>query len=105
MLNFIASHHPGALARGRLFVQENLMYIVLTGSVAFDYLMTFPGYFRDHILPDKLDSISLSFLVTSLDRRRGGIAPHIAYTIALLGEKPYVMATVGEDFGEDRAWL
>ena len=81
------------------------MNIILTGSVAFDYLMTFPGYFRDHILPDKLDSISLSFLVTSLDRRRGGIAPNIAYTMALLGEKPYVMATVGEDFGEYRAWL
>ena len=41
------------------------MYILLTGSVAFDYLMTFPGYFRDHILPDKLDSICLSFLVDS----------------------------------------
>jgi adenosine kinase len=81
------------------------MNIVLTGSVAFDYLMTFPGYFRDHILPDRLDSISLSFLVTSLDRRRGGIAPNIAYTMALLGEKPYVMATVGEDFGEYRLWL
>lgn len=81
------------------------MNIVLTGSVAFDYLMTFPGLFREHILPDKLDSISLSFLVTSLDRRRGGIAPNIAYTMALLGEKPYIMATVGEDFGEYRLWL
>ena len=81
------------------------MNIVLTGSVAFDYLMTFPGYFRDHILPDKLDSISLSFLVTTLDRRRGGIAPNIAYTMALLGETPYIMATVGEDFSEYRAWL
>ena len=81
------------------------MNIILTGSVAFDYLMTFPGYFRDHILPDKLESISLSFLVTSLDRRRGGIAPNIAYTMALLGEKPYIMATVGEDFGEYRTWL
>jgi adenosine kinase len=81
------------------------MNIVLTGSVAFDYLMTFPGYFRDHILPDKLDSISLSFLVTSLDRRRGGVAPNIAYTLALLGERPHIMATVGEDFEEYRHWL
>jgi adenosine kinase len=81
------------------------MNIILTGSVAFDYLMTFPGYFRDHLLPDKLDSISLSFLVNSLDRRRGGIAPNIAYTMALLGEKPYIMATVGEDFDEYRTWL
>jgi adenosine kinase len=81
------------------------MYILLTGSVAFDYLMTFPGYFRDHILPDKLDSISLSFLVDSFRKRRGGIAPNIAYTLALLGEHPHIMATVGEDFGEYREWL
>jgi adenosine kinase len=81
------------------------MYIILTGSVAYDYLMSFPGYFRDHILPDKLDSISLSFLVDSFTKRRGGIAPNIAYTLALLGEKPHIMATVGEDFGEYRGWL
>lgn len=81
------------------------MYILLTGSVAFDYLMTFPGYFRDHILPDKLDSISLSFLVDSFSKRRGGIAPNIAYTLALLGERPHIMATVGEDFAEYRSWL
>jgi adenosine kinase len=67
--------------------------------------MTFPGYFRDHILPEKLASISLSFLVDSLNRRRGGVAPNIAYTLALLGERPHVMATVGEDFEEYRAWL
>ena len=81
------------------------MYILLTGSVAFDYLMTFPGHFRDHILPDKLDSISLSFLVDSFRKRRGGIAPNIAYTLALLGQQPHIMATVGEDFGEYREWL
>jgi adenosine kinase len=81
------------------------MYIVLTGSVAFDYLMTFPGYFKDHILPDKLDSLSLSFLVDSFRKRRGGIAPNIAYTLALLGEQAHIMATVGEDFEEYRSWL
>jgi adenosine kinase len=81
------------------------MYIILTGSVAYDYLMTFPGYFRDHILPDKLDSISLSFLVDSYRKRRGGIAPNIAYTLTLLGERSHIMATVGEDFGEYRTWL
>jgi adenosine kinase len=81
------------------------MDIVLTGSVAFDYLMTFPGYFRDHFLPDKLDSISLSFLVDSFRKRQGGIAPNIAYTLALLSEKPRIMATVGEDFGDYRKWL
>ncbi len=81
------------------------MYILLTGSVAYDYLMTFPGYFRDHILPDKLDSISLSFLVDSFRKQRGGIAPNIAYTLNLLGERPHIMATVGEDFEEYRSWL
>ncbi len=81
------------------------MYILLTGSVAYDYLMTFPGYFRDHILPDKLDSISLSFLVDSFRKQRGGIAPNIAYTLTLLGEQPHIMATVGEDFEEYRIWL
>jgi adenosine kinase len=79
--------------------------ILLTGSVAFDYLMSFPGYFRDHILPDRLDSISLSFLVDSMVRLRGGIAPNIAYTLALLGGRPRLWAAVGEDFEEYRLWL
>ncbi|MGD2155688.1 MAG: carbohydrate kinase family protein [Anaerolineales bacterium] len=81
------------------------MNIVLTGSVAYDYLMSFPGYFRDHILPDKLDSISLSFLVESMIRRRGGAASNIAYTLALFGQRSRLMATVGEDFEEYRIWL
>jgi adenosine kinase len=81
------------------------MNLVLTGSIAFDYLMTFPGYFSQHFLPDQLEKISLSFLVDSLTRRRGGIAANIAYTLALLGERPKVMATVGEDFGDFRAFL
>jgi adenosine kinase len=81
------------------------MNIVLTGSVAFDYLMKFPGYFRDHILPDRLESISLSFLVESMVRLRGGIAPNIGYTLALFGERPRLLAAVGEDFAEYRAWL
>ena len=81
------------------------MNILITGSVAYDYLMTFPGYFKDHILPEKLDSLSLSFLVETLNRRRGGVAPNIAYTLALLGERPHIMATVGEDFEDYRAWL
>ncbi len=81
------------------------MKVLLSGSVAYDYLMTFPGYFKDHILPEHLESLSLSFLVTSLVRRRGGIAPNIAYTLALLGERPAILATVGEDFDEYRAFL
>ena len=81
------------------------MAIVCTGSIAYDYLMSFPGYFRDHILPDKLDSISLSFLVDSMVRQRGGVAPNISYNLALLGEYPILMGTVGEDFEEYRARL
>lgn len=81
------------------------MDILLTGSVAYDYLMTFPGQFKEQILPERLASISLSFLVDSMSKQRGGIAPNIAYTMALLGQKPRVMATVGEDFGDYRAWL
>jgi adenosine kinase len=81
------------------------MNIVLTGSIAFDYLMTFPGYFKENILPEMIEKISLSFLVDSLIRRPGGIAANIGYTLALLGETPKVMATVGPDFEEQRAWL
>jgi adenosine kinase len=79
--------------------------IVCSGSVAYDYLMSFPGFFREHIILDRLDSISLSFLVDSMVRQRGGTAPNIAYTLALLGERPQVLATVGEDFADYRAWL
>ena len=81
------------------------MAIICTGSIAYDYLMTFPGRFKDHILPDRLDSISLSFLVDSMVRQRGGVAPNIAYNLALLGEHPGLLATVGEDFEDYRKWL
>jgi adenosine kinase len=81
------------------------MNIVITGSIAYDYLMTFPGSFTDHILPDQLERISLSFLVDGMERRRGGCAPNVAYTLALLGERPTIMATAGQDFGDYRQWL
>jgi adenosine kinase len=81
------------------------MKLLLTGSIAYDYLMKFPGYFRDHILPEQLEFISLSFLVESMVRQRGGIAPNIAYTMALLGGRPSLLATAGEDFEEYRLYL
>src|SRR5437870_10063663 len=81
------------------------MRIVVTGSIAFDYLMSFPGKFTEHFLPEHMDRLSLSFLVDTMDKRRGGCAPNIAYTLALLGERPRLMGTAGEDFGEYRAWL
>jgi adenosine kinase len=81
------------------------MSIIITGSIAFDYLMSFPGYFKDHILPDHLDSISLSFLVDKMTRQPGGVAANIAYNLGLLCEKPRLVATAGIDFTEYRALL
>ncbi len=81
------------------------MSFVITGSVAYDYLMHYPGLYRDHILPDQLDKISLSFLADSLRRERGGVAANIAYTMKLLGADPIVFATVGQDFGDYRRWM
>jgi len=81
------------------------MTVVCTGSIAYDYLMSFPGYFKEHILPEHLESISLSFLVDSMIKQKGGTAPNIAYTMALLGERPKLLGTVGEDFSDYRAWL
>jgi adenosine kinase len=81
------------------------MKIVVTGSIAYDYLMSFPGKFTEQILPEHLDRLSLSFLVDTMQKRRGGCGPNIAYTLALLGERPFLMGTAGEDFGEYRQWL
>jgi adenosine kinase len=81
------------------------MNIVVTGSIAFDYLMSFPGRFTEHLMPEHVQRVSLSFLVDTMDKRRGGCGPNIAYTLALLGERPRLMATAGQDFGEYREWL
>jgi adenosine kinase len=81
------------------------MSIVVTGSIAFDYLMSFPGRFTEHFLPEHMSRVSLSFLVDTMDKRRGGCAPNIAYTLALLGERPRLMATAGQDFQDYREWL
>src|ERR1700741_5256071 len=81
------------------------MKLIVTGSIAFDYLMSFPGKFTEHLLPEHMHRLSLSFLVDSMDKRRGGCAPNLAYTLALLGERPILMATAGQDFNDYRAWL
>jgi adenosine kinase len=67
--------------------------------------MSFPGKFTEHLLPEHVQRVSLSFLVDSMDKRRGGCAPNIAYTLALLGERPRLMGTAGQDFGDYRRWL
>jgi adenosine kinase len=79
--------------------------IAVTGSVAFDTIMVFPGRFGDHILPDKTHLINVSFLVNQLEKRRGGTAANIAYTLALLGERPLLCAAVGNDFTQYGAAL
>ncbi len=81
------------------------MSVLITGSIAYDYIMQFPGFFQDHILPEKIENISVSFLVDSMKKQRGGVAPNIAYNLAMLGERPRIMATVGQDFADYRQWL
>lgn len=81
------------------------MKLIVTGSIAYDYLMSFPGKFTEHLLPEHMQRVSLSFLVDTMDKRRGGCAPNIAYTLALLGERPHLMATAGQDFTDYGAWL
>lgn len=85
--------------------KETPVRIVVTGSLAYDYIMNFPGLFKDHILPDKVHMLSVSFLVDSMKRMRGGVAGNVAYTLALLGERPLVRASAGQDFGEYRSWM
>ncbi len=81
------------------------MSIVITGSIAYDYLMSFSGKFREQIIPEKLENLSLSFLVDSMKRERGGVAANIAYTLNMLGGSPKIFATVGQDFGDYKAWM
>jgi adenosine kinase len=81
------------------------MTVAVTGSMAYDYIMSFPGRFVDHILPDQIEILSVSFLVDSMRRERGGCGGNIAYNLALLGQRPLLMATVGQDAPEYVAWL
>ncbi|MDE2951232.1 MAG: carbohydrate kinase family protein [Chloroflexota bacterium] len=81
------------------------MQIVITGSIAYDYLMRFPGRFKEYFIADALDHISLSFLVDDMSKHWGGAAANIAYTMAKFGMRPKLMGTVGGDFGEYRQWL
>src|SRR5258708_17816286 len=81
------------------------MSTIVTGSIAFDYLLSFPGRFTEHFLPEHMQRVSLSFLVDTMDKRRGGCAPNIAYTLALLGGRPRLMGTAGQDFDDYRPWL
>jgi adenosine kinase len=79
--------------------------VIVTGSIATDHLMTFPGRFADSLVADKLDRISLSFLVDQLEVRRGGVAANIAFGMAYLGLRPALVGAVGADFADYRSWL
>jgi len=81
------------------------VHIAVTGSIAMDHLMRFSGRFAESLLTEQLDRVSLSFLVEDLQIRRGGIAPNICFGLAALGLDPLLVGSVGEDFGDYRAWL
>ena len=81
------------------------MAVLITGSIATDHLMTFPGRFSDSLVADKLDKVSLSFLVEDLEVRRGGVAPNIAFGMGCLGLRPVLVGAVGPDFADYESWL
>lgn len=81
------------------------MTVVATGSIAFDYILSYAGRFRDHILLEKTHILNLSFLVDRLEKRRGGVAANYAYNLALLGYPSAILATAGRDADEYHDWL
>lgn len=81
------------------------MNIYISGSLAFDRIMDFPGYFQEHILPDKIHSLNVSFNVEKLKEKKGGTAGNIAYSLSLLNEYPNIVASVGNDFSSYLSYL
>jgi len=81
------------------------MNILTSGSLAHDRILNFPGYFSDHILPDKIHVLNVSFTVNSMIEKFGGTAGNIAYALSLLGEKPIILATIGRDYHTYFEWL
>jgi adenosine kinase len=81
------------------------MNIIVTGSLAYDRIMDFPGYFSEHILPEKIHLLNVSFTVNSLKEKFGGTAGNIAYSLKLMGEQPVVVAAVGQDYQRYFEWL
>lgn len=93
--------------RGTSSVRGNKspMDIIVSGSIAYDYLMRFPGRFTDYFIQEQLHQVSLSFLVDEMTKHWGGVAANIAFNMALMGLRPRLMGTVGRDFPEYRNWL
>lgn len=81
------------------------MNIIVSGSLAYDRIMDFPGHFSDHILPEKIHVLNVSFTVSGLVEKFGGTAGNIAYNLSLLGERPLIVATIGRDYHRYFDWL
>jgi len=100
-----AKLEPQRIAALLLVILASMSDILISGSVAYDRVMSFGGKFQDHILPDKLDHLAVSFTVDTLTEGFGGTAGNIAYSLSLLGETPTILSTVGNDFGKYAAYL
>src|SRR5258706_7245257 len=92
-------HQPDSRYRLPPLSLLSLMTTLITGSIAYDTIMVFPDRFRNHLLPDQLHILNVCFLTPQMRREFGGTAGNIGYNLKLLGEKPLLMATVGEDIG------
>lgn len=81
------------------------MNIYISGSIAYDRIMDFPGRFSDHILPDKIHILNVCFTVNGMVEKFGGTAGNVAYSLSLLGERPVIVAAIGKDYGTYFEWL
>jgi adenosine kinase len=81
------------------------MNIIVSGSLAYDRIMDFPGYFSDHILPDKIHALNVCFQVNGIKEKFGGTAGNIAYSLALMGQKPIISSAIGQDYPRYFGWL
>jgi adenosine kinase len=81
------------------------MEIIVSGSLAYDRIMDFPGYFSEHILPEKIHVLNVAFQVNGVKEKFGGTAGNIAYALTLMGERPFISATIGKDYHQYFDWL
>ena len=81
------------------------MDIIVSGSLAYDRIMDFPGHFSDHILPDKIHALNVCFQVNGIKEKFGGTAGNIAYALTLMGQKPVISSTIGHDYQRYFGWL
>lgn len=86
-------------------MKQNIKHILVSGSLAYDRIMDFPGFFKNHILPDKIHILNVSFAVNGIKENFGGTAGNIAYNLALLNEKPIILSCAGKGFDAYEKWL